>query len=318
MSIEVLAAPPNQDTVSEPVAPALDLPVLPSMKTLNKLLAPYQRADTRKALWQLANTLLPFLGLLYLMIRSLEISYWLTLALALPTAGFMVRLFIFFHDCGHNSFFPSRKANKIVGFLLGVLVWTPSEHWWHAHAVHHATSGNLDKRGTGDVTTLTVEEYQALPLTQRIGYQLFRFPFIMFGLGPIYTFVLLHRLPFPRFGRKETLNVLWTNLAIALVATAGSLLAGSFWNFVLVFLPVIWLAGMGASGCFTCSTSLRESIGRVMRNGTMSPRHCWERPITNCRASCSGFPVTLAFTRSITSARASPITILRPATVRIR
>jgi len=185
MSIEVIATFPKQDAPAAPPSPASvpDAPALPTMKALNRLLAPYQHADTRKALWQLANTLLPFLGLLYLMIRSLEVSYWLTLALALPTAGFMVRLFIFFHDCGHNSFFPSRQANKIVGFLLGVLVWTPSEHWWHAHAVHHATSGNLDKRGTGDVTTLTVEEYRALPLTQRIGYQLFRFPLIMFGLG---------------------------------------------------------------------------------------------------------------------------------------
>lgn len=252
MSIEVIATFPKQDAPAAPPSPASvpDAPALPTMKALNRLLAPYQHADTRKALWQLANTLLPFLGLLYLMIRSLEVSYWLTLALALPTAGFMVRLFIFFHDCGHNSFFPSRQANKIVGFLLGVLVWTPSEHWWHAHAVHHATSGNLDKRGTGDVTTLTVEEYRALPLTQRIGYQLFRFPLIMFGLGPIYTFVLLNRLPFPRFGRKEMLNVIWTNLGIAAVAVAGSLLAGSFWNFALVFLPVIWMAGMGGIWLF--------------------------------------------------------------------
>ncbi|GAP15557.1 fatty acid desaturase [Longilinea arvoryzae] len=243
--------PPRVEEVSpdpQPTAPAT--PALPTMKELAPLLAPYQRADTRKAVWQLVNTLVPFYALMYAMYRSLEFSYWLTLGLAIPTAGLLVRLFIFFHDCGHNSFLPSRQANKIVGFLLGVLVWTPSEHWWHAHAIHHATSGNLDKRGIGDVTTLTVKEYRALPLIQRIGYRLFRFPLIMFGLGPVFTFFILHRFPIPRFGRKENMNVLWADLAIVAVGAVSSLLLGGFWNYARIFLPVLWIAGMGGIWMF--------------------------------------------------------------------
>ncbi|TLN07972.1 fatty acid desaturase, partial [bacterium] len=244
------SAPPQLETSPKVVQIVPKVVALPTMKELNPLLAPYQRANTRKAVIQLVTTLLPFFGLMYAMYRSLEVSYWLTLALALPTAGLLVRIFIFFHDCGHNSFFPSRNANKIVGFLLGVLVWTPSEHWWHAHAVHHATSGNLDKRGVGDVTTLTVAEYRALPLLRRIGYQLFRFPLIMFGLGPVFTFFILHRFPMPKFSRKENLNVLWADLSILAVGVATSLLFGGFWNYARVFLPVLWLAGMGGIWMF--------------------------------------------------------------------
>jgi len=132
---------------------------LPSMGELNKVLAPYQRASYAHGIWQLANTLIPYALLWYLMVLSLQVSYWLTLGLSVLAAGFLVRIFIFFHDCGHNSFFPSTAVNKRVGFWLGVLTFTPSEHWWHSHAIHHATSGNLDKRGTGDVTTLTLEEF---------------------------------------------------------------------------------------------------------------------------------------------------------------
>lgn len=239
-----------QETAAPPVVDLRDPAALPTMKQLAPLLAPYQRADTRRALIQLVTTLLPFLGLTVLMALSLRVSYGLTLLLALPTAGLLVRLFIFFHDCGHNSFFPSRSANRWVGFLLGVIVWTPSESWWHAHAVHHATSGNLDKRGVGDVTTLTVDEYRALPVLERIGYQLFRFPLIMFGLGPVYTFIILHRLPSRKLGRKENLNVLYTNLAIAATAVAASFLLGGFINYVKIVLPVIWLGGMAGIWLF--------------------------------------------------------------------
>ena len=244
MSIVIETAPPELDVAPQLKPSMSPTTTLPTMKDLNPLLAPYQRSDTRKAVWQLATTLLPFFAMMYAMYRSLEVSYWLTLALAIPTAGLLVRTFIFFHDCGHNSFFPSRQANKIVGFLLGVLVWTPSEHWWHAHAVHHATSGNLDKRGVGDVATLTVDEYRALPLVQRIGYQLFRFPAIMFGLGPVFTFFIMHRLPMPKFGRKENLNVLWADLGILITGVFGSILFGGVWNYARIILPVIWLAGM--------------------------------------------------------------------------
>ena len=215
---------------------------LPSMKELNQVLAPYQKASVAKSLVQLANTLVPYIVLWVLMVYALKVSYLLTLGLAVIAAGFLVRIFIFFHDCGHNSFLPSKTWNKRLGFWLGVLTFTASEHWWHSHAIHHATSGNLDKRGHGDVTTLTLEEYLTARWEKRLGYRVFRHPLVMFGIGPVVMFIIMHRLPLPYYGRKETLNVLWANLAILAVGTAISLVIG--WQaYLLIQIPVIWMAG---------------------------------------------------------------------------
>jgi omega-6 fatty acid desaturase (delta-12 desaturase) len=215
---------------------------LPSMKELNKILAPYQKADVRHSLVQLANTLIPYLALWVLMVFSLRISYLLTLALSVVAALFMVRLFIFFHDCGHNSFFSSTRANKLVGFWLGVLVLTPSEQWWHSHAIHHATSGNLDKRGVGDVKTMTMEEYIKAKWFKQISYTFFRHPLVMFGLGPIFMFLIAHRLPLPVFGKRQTMSVIWNNLAILLIGVSVSLLIG-FKQYLMIQLPVMYIAG---------------------------------------------------------------------------
>lgn len=216
---------------------------LPTMAELNRELQPYQRANTRHSLLQLANTLIPYALLWVLMYRSLSISYALTLLLSVIAAGFLVRVFIFFHDCGHNSFFPSTRWNKRVGFWLGVLVFTPGEHWWHSHAIHHATSGNLDKRGIGDVETLTVAEYQALPWLRKLGYRLFRNPIIMLGLGPLYMFVIMHRFNTPKFGRKETNSVILTNLAMLAILIIMSMTIG-IKEYLIIQLPVMLLAGM--------------------------------------------------------------------------
>ena len=224
-------------------SPASSNTALPRMAELQRYLSPYQRSDTRRAIRQLVNTLIPYLIMWVLMVLSLQVSYWLTFLLAVPSAALLIRIFIFFHDCGHNSFFPSVRANKIVGFWLGVLTFTPGEQWWHSHAIHHATSGNLDKRGVGDVETLTAAEYLALPPLRRLGYRLFRNPLVMFGLGPIYMFIIMHRLPIPRYSKKETLSVLYTNLALAAIITIMSLTIG-FRAYVLIQLPVIWLAGL--------------------------------------------------------------------------
>lgn len=215
---------------------------LPTMSELNKILAPYQKADLKHSLLQLANTLIPYFILWYLMIRSLAFSYILTLGLAVVAALFLMRIFIFFHDCGHNSFFPSKEMNKKVGFWLGVLTFTPGEQWWHSHAIHHATSGNLDKRGYGDVETMTQEEYIQAKWSKRLGYRFFRNPLVMFGLGPLFMFLLMQRLPTPRYGKKETLSVLLTNLAIIGVAAIMSLLIG-FKAYLMIQVPVMWIAG---------------------------------------------------------------------------
>ncbi len=212
------------------------------MSELKPLLAPYQKADVRRSIWQLVNTLIPYIGMWVLMYYSLRISYALTLALAVLASGLMVRLFIFFHDCGHNSFFPTTKWNRIVGSWLGVLVFTPGEQWWHSHAIHHATSGNLDKRGVGDVTTLTLDEYYESRWAGKLGYRLFRNPLVMFGLGPIYMFLISHRLALPKYGKKETASVIYTNLGILALAVGLSLLIG--WKaYLLIQIPIVWIGG---------------------------------------------------------------------------
>lgn len=215
---------------------------LPTIAELGAELRPYQKSNTRRSILQLVDTLIPYCALWYLMVASLKVSYALTLALAVIAAGFLVRIFIMFHDCGHGSFFASTRTNRRLGFWLGVLVFTPGEHWWHAHAIHHATSGNLDRRGDGDVRTITVGEWRRMSRFGRFAYAFFRNPLVMFVIGPIYTFVLLHRLPIPRYGRKETLSVIWADLAIVAIGTGMSLLIGVR-EYLLIQLAVLWLAG---------------------------------------------------------------------------
>jgi acyl-lipid omega-6 desaturase (Delta-12 desaturase) len=153
------------------------------------------------------------------MLGSLEYSYAITLFLAVPAAGFLIRLFIIQHDCGHGSFFRSRAANDVLGFVLGVLTLTPYSYWRRTHAIHHATSGNLDQRDIGDVTTLTVKEYLRLPLWKRVRYRLYRHPLFFLGIGPVYLFVIRHRFPpnLQRTGRRGRNSVLMTNLVILAV-----------------------------------------------------------------------------------------------------
>jgi acyl-lipid omega-6 desaturase (Delta-12 desaturase) len=216
--------------------------VLPEMKELQPLLTPFQEPSLKQSIWQLCTSLLPYLLLWYLMVRSLAVSYWLTLALMVPAAGFLARIFIIFHDCGHNSFFASTKDNKIVGSILGLLVFTPGEQWWHSHAIHHATASNLDKRGVGDVKTLTVQEYLNSSRIERLKYRLFRFPPIMFLLGPFYMFIIMQRFALPRFGKKETNSVIYANIALAAIAIAMSFLIG--WKaYLFIQIPLMSLAG---------------------------------------------------------------------------
>lgn len=179
-----------------------------------KLLQPYKKSDWRKAWIQVANTIPPFLVLWVLTVWSVKISLWLTIPLAILTAGFMMRTFILFHDAGHGSFFPSQRANEILGFITGILTFTPSYRWWHEHAIHHATAGDLDRRGTGDVLTLTVEEYLALPWYRKVGYRIMRNPFILFTIGSFLVFTVFHRFFKASDGRREKWSVVWTNLGL--------------------------------------------------------------------------------------------------------
>jgi acyl-lipid omega-6 desaturase (Delta-12 desaturase) len=189
----------------------------------------------------------PYLALSALMYLSLDVSYLLTLALAIPASGFLLRTFIMFHDCTHGAFLPSRRANTWCGVALGVVVFNPFHSWRYSHAVHHGTAGDLDHRGVGDVHTLTVDEYRALPWRGRLGYRLFRNPLVMFGIGPIYSMAILPRLVKRGMKPRIRRSVILTNLALAVVIGGLCWLLG--WReYVLVQLPTFWLAG--AAGVF--------------------------------------------------------------------
>ncbi|HWO98073.1 MAG TPA: fatty acid desaturase [Bacillus sp. (in: firmicutes)] len=213
-----------------------------NVKQLRKQVAPYEKSDTRDSVRQLINTIVPFILLWFLAYQSLSISYLVTLPLAIVAAGFLTRIFIIFHDCCHHSFFKNRLANKIIGTITGVLTMFPYSQWQHSHSVHHATSGNLDKRGTGDLWMLTIDEYLAAPLWLRLSYRMYRNPVVMFGLGPIYVFLITNR--FNRKGArwKERINTYMTNLFIAVLV--GGLCWAIGWEaFLLVHGPIFFIAG---------------------------------------------------------------------------
>ncbi len=207
-----------------------------------EIVARYQTPSVRRAVWQLVSTIVPLLAAFWLMYWSLSVSYLLTLVLAIPAAGLAIRTFIIMHDCGHGSFLPSRTWNDVVGWVTGILTATPYAHWRREHAIHHATSGHLEQRGTGDITTLTVREYLAAKWHKRTKYRLYRSPLVLLGLGP--TFLLIkHRWPARDLaGKRERLSVHGTNLALLGLATLLSLLIG-FREFMMIWLPIALLSG---------------------------------------------------------------------------
>jgi omega-6 fatty acid desaturase (delta-12 desaturase) len=206
------------------------------------IVARFQRPSRGKATWQLLNTLGPYAALWYAIYRSISVSYWITLPLAVLAAAFLVRIFIIFHDCGHGSFYASRSANRIVGFVTGLLTLTPYFHWRWQHALHHGTSGNLDRRGIGDIWMLTVQEYLDSSRWRRFAYRLARNPIILFVIAPFYLFVIHHRFPSSAAPARERRSVRWTNLAIAVMACAMSFLMG-LKAYLVVQIGVSTLAG---------------------------------------------------------------------------
>lgn len=211
-------------------------------KNLLKEIAPYEQADIRASVRQIMNTFIPFFVLWYLAYLSLSVSYWLTLPIAFVAAGFLIRIFILFHDCCHGSFFKNRRANEILGTISGVLTFFPYQQWKHDHSIHHATSSNLDKRGVGDIWILTVDEYIAAPWWQKMAYRLYRNPFVMFVLGPFYIFLIINRFNRKKARRKERMNTYLTNFLIA--AVVGLLCWAIGWKaFILVHLPIFFISG---------------------------------------------------------------------------
>jgi omega-6 fatty acid desaturase (delta-12 desaturase) len=213
------------------------------------LVAKYQTPKLSSSLWQVANTIIPYLVLLYVMYLSLSYSYWITLALALPAGGLLTRIFILFHDCGHGSFFKSQRANHILGTICGILVFTPYYQWRFEHAIHHATSGDLDRRGTGDIVTLTVKEYMELSRWGRLKYRLYRSPIVLLGFGPWYTFLISQRMVNPISRRRERLSVYFTNLVIVAILLLSWATIG-IPAYLMIQLPTAFIAGLGGIWMF--------------------------------------------------------------------
>ncbi len=210
-----------------------------------RIVAKYQKPSLGRGLGQVLNTLLPYAGLWFVMYWSLSVSWWITAPAAILAGGFLVRVFIIFHDCGHGSFFKSRLANDILGTITGVLTFTPYFHWRWDHALHHATSGDLDRRGTGDVWTLTVQEYLESSRWKRFAYRLARNPFVLFVLAPLFLFLVKHRFAYTKASGRERLSVYGTNIALLGMALGLCWLFG--WKAYLL-LQLIVLAVAGSAG----------------------------------------------------------------------
>jgi acyl-lipid omega-6 desaturase (Delta-12 desaturase) len=202
----------------------------------------FQRPAPWKATWQLLDTLGPYVALWYAIYRSIAVSYWITLPLAVLAAAFLVRIFIIFHDCSHGSFYKSKSANRTIGFITGLLTLTPYYHWRWQHALHHGTSGDLDQRGVGDIWMLTVQEYLDSSRWRRFAYRLARNPVVLFVIAPFYLFVIHHRLPSSAAPARERRSVLWMNVAIVGMACAMSSLMG-LKAYLVVQLGISTLAG---------------------------------------------------------------------------
>jgi omega-6 fatty acid desaturase (delta-12 desaturase) len=207
-----------------------------------EMLAPYAQPRLGRSLLDIATSVVPYIGLSAAMYLALDVSYLLALAIAVPASGFLLRTYILFHDCTHGSFLPSKRANAWLGAVLGLMVYSPFASWRHSHAVHHATAGDLDRRGVGDVPTLTVAEYHALSPLRRLGYRLFRNPLVMFGIGPIYALVVQPRLVSRSARPRLKRSVMGTNAAVA-VMVAGLCWLMGWQEYLLVQGPTVVLAG---------------------------------------------------------------------------
>ncbi len=219
----------------------------------------YTKSSRLKSWWQIINSFGPYFGLWVVMIYSLEISYWLTLGLAVLASGFLVRIFIIFHDCGHGSFFKSPLLSRIVGIFAGSLVFTPYHKWHHEHHLHHQTVGNLDKRGAGDVMTLTVEEFKNRPTLKRLYYRLYRNPIILFLIAPFFLFTIAFRIPNKKHSKKIKLYTHITTLGLIAAVLLISFLIG-FKTFLLIQVPILYFASVAGVWLFYVQHQFKDVI----------------------------------------------------------
>jgi omega-6 fatty acid desaturase (delta-12 desaturase) len=209
----------------------------------------YSTPSVKKSIWQIVNTFVPYVGLWVAAVYSLSVSYWLTALFVVLASGFLVRLFIIFHDCGHGAFFKSGKANLVVGAFFGILAFTPYYKWHSMHMKHHATVGNLDQRGDGDVWTMTRDEYNRSSKGRRMYYKIYRNPVVMFGIGPAYIFLIQNRFTKSWMNKKEKRNVYFTNAAL-LALFVGMGFAIGFGTFIVLQLIILYIAAIGGIWLF--------------------------------------------------------------------
>ena len=203
----------------------------------------YQKPHLGRALWQVTNTFVSYAAVWWLLYLALDVSFWLVLPLVLLGAGLMVRVFIIFHDCGHGSFFASQRANDSLGFIAGLLTFTPYYQWRGEHALHHRTTGDLDRRGVGDVWTMTVQEYLESSRWRRFAYRLARNPIVLFVIAPAFLFLVLQRFPSSGATGRERRSVWWMDLAIAgMVLVMGAIFG--FVPYVVLHCSMMAIAGM--------------------------------------------------------------------------
>jgi acyl-lipid omega-6 desaturase (Delta-12 desaturase) len=234
MLTESLSTP---DAVSAP-----DVPVSLEPSSWSATLAPYARSNPRLSALDLATSVVPYIALWVAMYLSLSVSYLLTLALAIPAAGFAVRSFIVFHDCTHGSFMRSKRANAWVGTTVGVLVFQCFRAWKHEHAIHHATAGDLDRRGVGDVDTITVAEYESKSRSERLAYRVFRNPLVMFGIGPFVAMLIAPRIP-EKGARPRIRNAVWATNAVLIVLVGALCWAIGWRQFLEIQIPILMISG---------------------------------------------------------------------------
>ena len=210
--------------------------------TWKPIIAAYQKPSAGRATWQVLNSVGVYVALWVAMALALTVSWWLAIPLAVLAGAMLVRVFIIFHDCGHGCFFSSRTANDSWGFVTGVLTFTPYAHWRWQHAIHHGTTGNLDRRGVGDVWTMTVREYRRAPWWKRVAYRVARNPIVLLGIAPLVMFLLEQRVPSSRAGARERRSVWWTNLCLLGMAIGMSAVFG-FLPYLILQLTILAVAG---------------------------------------------------------------------------
>ncbi len=213
-------------------------------KTWHSIVTKYNTPRLSRSIWQLINSLGPYFLLWIIIVQVIKISPWLSIPFIFLASGFLVRTFIIFHDCGHGSFFKSKKWNVAVGKFCGILAFTPYHKWTDSHQLHHQTVGNLDKRGLGDVWTLTVDEYLAKSKREKFLYRLYRNPWFLLGFGGPLSFMLLSRFSRRTMSKKQKLNIYFTNIMLLLGGVLISWIIG-WQTFLLIQLPIMYFAAMG-------------------------------------------------------------------------